>query len=205
MINRNINCKLRCCLELFGVPDLISDNFIVAFMKGKDTTKHLDFRDPWNLIVLVKGVMRKIVGSDLRFNILSANHLQGQGTLENPCECGDALGPVSRKSRKRFGPQKTFVTLRPAYSVKLVFSYVVKGMKIITTANFRGPRRLRFEDTKIIMSPQMRTKSSWLLRNRPLVCVVIGRWRSNVLVVRMVWSGDWCISIRFVSEGRRWL
>ena len=78
MINGNMNCKLRRCLELFSVPDLISDNFIVAFMKGKDTTKHLDFRDPWNLIVLVKGVMRKIVGSDWRFNILSASHLQGK-------------------------------------------------------------------------------------------------------------------------------
>ena len=28
-------------------------------------------------------------------------------------------GPDSRKSRKRFEPEKTFVTLRPAYSVKL--------------------------------------------------------------------------------------
>ena len=40
------------------------------------------------------------------------------------------LGPVSRKSRKLFGPEKPFVKLRPAYSVKLVFSYVVKGIKI---------------------------------------------------------------------------
>ena len=31
------------------------------------------------------------------------------------------LGPVSRKSRKLFGPEKPFVKLRPAYSVKLVF------------------------------------------------------------------------------------
>ena len=121
MINGDLNCKLRRCLELFSVPDLISDNFIVAFMKGKDTKKHLDFRDSWNLIVLVKGVMRKIVGSDWRFNILSASHLQGQGTLENPCECGDAQGPVSRKSRKLFGTEKPLLKLRPAYSVKLVF------------------------------------------------------------------------------------
>ena len=78
MINRNMNCKLRRCLELFSVPDIISHNFIVAFMKGKDTTKDLDFRDPWNLIVLVKGVMRKIVGSDWRFNSLSTSHLQGR-------------------------------------------------------------------------------------------------------------------------------
>ena len=36
-------------------------------------------------------------------------------------------GPVSRKSRpKLFGPEKPFVKLPPAYSVKLLFSYVVK-------------------------------------------------------------------------------
>ena len=60
------------------------------------------------------------------------------------------LGPVSRKSRKLFGPEKLFVKLRPAYSLKLVFSYVVKGIKIKITAKFRATRRLRFEDTKRI-------------------------------------------------------
>ena len=43
--------------------------------------------------------------------------------------------------------------------MKLVFSYVVKGIQIITTAKIRAPRRLRFEDTKRIMSPEMRPKS----------------------------------------------
>ena len=47
----------------------------------------------------------------------------------------------------------------PAYSVKLVFSYVVKGIKIKTTVKFRAPRRLRFEDTKRIMSPKMLPKN----------------------------------------------
>ena len=65
-----------------------------------------------------------------------------------------AQGPVSRKSRKLFGPEKPFVKLRPAYCVKLVFSYVVKGLKIKITAKFRVSRRLRFEDTKRIMSPE---------------------------------------------------
>ena len=69
------------------------------------------------------------------------------------------LGPVSRKFRKLFGPEKPFVKRRPAYSVKLVFSYVVKGIKIKITAKFRASRRLRFEDTKRIMSPEMRPKS----------------------------------------------
>ena len=68
-------------------------------------------------------------------------------------------GAVSRKSRKLFGPEKPFVKLRPAYSVKPVFSYVVKGIKIKITAKFRASRRLSFEDTKRIMSPEMRPKS----------------------------------------------
>ena len=38
-------------------------------------------------------------------------------------------GPVSRTSRELFGPEKPFVKLRPAYSVKLIFSHVVKGIK----------------------------------------------------------------------------
>ena len=68
-------------------------------------------------------------------------------------------GPVSRKSREPFGPEKPFVKVRPAYSVKLIFSYVVKWIKIKITAKFRASRRLRFEHTKIIMSPEMRPKS----------------------------------------------
>ena len=69
------------------------------------------------------------------------------------------LGPVSRKSRKLSGPEKPFVKLEAAYSVKLVFSYVVKGIKIKITAKFRASRRLSFEDTKRIMSPEMRPES----------------------------------------------
>ena len=77
------------------------------------------------------------------------------------------LGPVSRKSRKLFGPEKPFVKLRPAYSAKLVFSYVVKGIKIKITAKFGASRRLRFEDTKRIMSPEMRPKSFGTFEKRP--------------------------------------
>ena len=51
-------------------------------------------------------------------------------------------------------PEKPFVKLRPAYCVKLVFSCVVKGLKIKIKAKFRSLRRLRFEDTKRIMSPE---------------------------------------------------
>ena len=69
------------------------------------------------------------------------------------------LGPVSQKSRELCGPEKPFVKVRPAYSVKLVFSYVVKRIKTKITAKFRAPRHLRFEDTKRIMSPEIRPKS----------------------------------------------
>ena len=47
-------------------------------------------------------------------------------------------------------PEKPLVKLRPTYSVKLVFSYVVKGIKIKITAKFRASKRLRFEDTNRI-------------------------------------------------------
>ena len=72
--------------------------------------------------------------------------------------CSSPLGPVSRKSREHFGPEKLFVKSRPTYSVKLIFSHVVKGIKIKITAKFRGSRRLRFEDTKRTMSPEIRPK-----------------------------------------------
>ena len=68
-------------------------------------------------------------------------------------------GPVSRKSRKLFGPEIPFVKLRPAYSVKLVFPYVAKGIKMKLAAKFRASRRLRFEDTWRIISPEMCAKS----------------------------------------------
>ena len=71
----------------------------------------------------------------------------------------NALGSVSRKSQKRFGPDKPSVKRRPAYSVKLVFSYAATGIKMkIITAKFSVSRRLRFADTKWIMSPEMRPK-----------------------------------------------
>ena len=66
-------------------------------------------------------------------------------------DLGKGQGPVSQKSRELSGPEKPFVKLLPAYSVKLIFSHVVKGIKIKITAKFRASRRLRFEDTKRIM------------------------------------------------------
>ena len=71
----------------------------------------------------------------------------------------------SKKTRKLYGPEKPFIKLRPAYSVKLVFSYVVKGIKVKITANFGGTGHLHFEDTKRIMSPEV----LGLSRNRPQI------------------------------------
>ena len=56
-------------------------------------------------------------------------------------------------------PEKPFIKLRAAYSGKLVFSYVVKGIKIKITAKFCASRPFGCEDTKRIVSPEMRPKS----------------------------------------------
>jgi len=60
--------------------------------------------------------------------------------------------PVSRKSRWIYGPEKPFVILRPAYSVMLVFSRVVKGIK--TKINWKvscleTPSFWRFEESYV--------------------------------------------------------
>ena len=88
-------------------------------------------------------------------------------TIDNNCSCS-SLGPVSRKSRKFFGPEKPFVKLRPAYSLNLVFLYVVKGIKIKITATFLTSRRLRFEDRELC-HPKCARKVSGLSKNGPLV------------------------------------
>ena len=68
---------------------------------------------------------------------------------------------TGHRSRGPFlGPEKTFVKLRPAYSVKLVFAYLVKGIEMKITASFPASRRFRFEDTERIMSHEMRPNVS---------------------------------------------
>ena len=58
--------------------------------------------------------------------------------------------------------------LGSAYSVKLVFSCVVKGIKVIfkITAKFCASRYLHFEDTERIMSPKMHLKSFRTFKKR---------------------------------------
>lgn len=69
------------------------------------------------------------------------------------------LGHVSRKSRKPLGPEKPFANLRLAHSMKLVFSYFAKPINITKTSKVRASRRICFEDTTRIMSPEMCPKS----------------------------------------------
>ena len=64
-----------------------------------------------------------------------------------------ASGPF----RNLIGHEKPFVKLRPAYSVKLVFSYVINGIKIKISAKFR-----------CIEAPLLwRYKENYVTRNRP--------------------------------------
>ena len=49
---------------------------------------------------------------------------------------------VSQKTRKLYEPEKPFVKLLSAYSVKLVFSHVVKEIKMKITAKFRDTKHL---------------------------------------------------------------
>ena len=68
-------------------------------------------------------------------------------------------GPWNEVALFLESPEKQFVKFRPAYSLKLDFSYVVKEIKIKITAKVFASRRFRFEDTKRIMSPEMSPKS----------------------------------------------
>jgi len=76
-------------------------------------------------------------------------------------------GPVSRKSRKRFGPEKPFVRVRSANSVKLIFSYVVKGIKIKITKSFVPRDDLVVKIQRELCHPKCPRKVSGLSRNRP--------------------------------------
>ena len=64
---------------------------------------------------------------------------------------------LDRTDPLSFGPK--FPEILVEWIAPLVFSYVVKGIKIKVTAKFRASRRFRFEDTKRIMSPEIRPKS----------------------------------------------
>ena len=90
------------------------------------------------------------------------------------------LGAAPRKTRTLFGPVKPFVKLRPAYSVWLIFSYVLKGIKVKITAKSGAPRRLRFEDTKKIMSPELSPKRFGTSEKRGMVSANQHKYHRNV-------------------------
>ena len=96
------------------------------------------------------------------------------------------LGHVSRKSRKPFGNETPCVKLRLSYSVKLVFSYFVRRIKIKITLKSCASKRLCFEDTKKIMSPEMRPKSFGTFEKRAPEFVGIMQW--NSLKYRSGWG-----------------
>ena len=78
------------------------------------------------------------------------------------------------KDPKNLQAEKPFVKLRPAYSVKLILSHVVKGIKIKKIAKFRDTEHLRFKDTKRIMSPEKfgtfeKQAPGFALKKRPKV------------------------------------
>ena len=90
------------------------------------------------------------------------------------------LGSAPRKTRTLFGPVKPFVKLRPAYSVRLIFSYVLKGIKVKITAKSAALRRLRFEDTKKIMSPGLSPKRFGTFEKRGMVSANQHKYYRNV-------------------------
>ena len=97
--------------------------------------------------------------------------------------------PVSRKSRKLFASEKLFVKLRLAYSVKLVFSYVVKAIKIKITAKFRASRRLSFEENYVTRNAPVKFRdfretgsSPEFFRAFPRYCF------SNAITVRIIYT-----------------
>ena len=85
------------------------------------------------------------------------------GTFEK-----QAPGARFSKVPRTFRARKAILKLRPAYSVKLVCSYVVERIKINITAKFLAARRLHFEDRKRIMSPDLRPKSFGTFEKQPL-------------------------------------
>ena len=89
--------------------------------------------------------------------------------------CDQSLGISFVLVRGPFleSPEKPFVKLRPAYSVKLIFSYVVKGIKIKITAKFCASRHLRLKIQRELWHPKYARKVSGLSRNRPLVLIIL--------------------------------
>ena len=68
-------------------------------------------------------------------------------------------GPVSRKSRQLFGPEKSVVKLQSACFEKLFLEYVFNVRKTKKIAKFDGLEPRRCEDIKGIVTPEIGPKS----------------------------------------------
>ena len=68
-------------------------------------------------------------------------------------------GPVSRKSRELFGPEKLVVKLQSPCFEKLIFLHVFNRRKIKRIAKFEGLEPRRCEDIKGIVAPERDPKS----------------------------------------------
>ena len=71
----------------------------------------------------------------------------------------DIQGPVSRKSRELFGPEKLVVKLQSARFEKLIFLHALNIRKIKRIAKFEGLELRRCEDIKGIVVPNIGPKS----------------------------------------------
>ena len=69
------------------------------------------------------------------------------------------LGPVSRKSRELFGPEKLVVKLQSACFEKLIFLHVFNIRKTKRIAKFDGSEPRRCKDIKGIVAPEIDPKS----------------------------------------------
>ena len=76
------------------------------------------------------------------------------------------LGPVSRKSRKLYGPEKLVVKLQSACFEKMIFLHVFNIRKIKSIAKFEGLEPRRCEDIKGIVAPERDPKSFGTFENR---------------------------------------
>ena len=72
-------------------------------------------------------------------------------------QCG--LGPVSRKSRELFGPEKLVVKLQSACFEKQIFFHVFNIRKTKRTAKFEGLEPRHCEDIKAVVAPGIGPKS----------------------------------------------
>ena len=68
-------------------------------------------------------------------------------------------GPVSRKSRELFGPEKLFVKLKSVCFEKLIFLHVFNIRKSKRIAKFEGLEPRHCEDINAIVAPEIGPKS----------------------------------------------